>query len=64
MVGETDGPFEDRQVSGVGADGTGKGGEDRESVKRVRPTGRKNKAWFKYCKTLPTHLKLQTAKLC
>jgi hypothetical protein len=62
MVGETDGPFEDRQVSGVGADGTGKGGEDRESVKRVRPTGRKNKAWFKYCKTLPTHLKLQTAK--
>lgn len=46
---------------GVGADGTGEGGKDRGSGKRVRPTGRKNKAWFKYCKTLPTHLKLQTA---
>ena len=24
---------------------------------RVRATGRKNRAWFKYCKSLPTHLK-------
>ena len=46
---------------GVGADGTSEGGEDCGSGKRLRPTGRKNKAWFKYCKTLPTHLKLQTA---
>jgi hypothetical protein len=48
-------------ASRVGADGTSEGGEDCGSGKRLRPTGRKNKAWFKYCKTLPTHLKLQTA---
>ena len=32
--------------------------------KRVRPTGRKNRAWFKYCKSLPTHLKRQQHGEC
>ena len=37
----------------------GKAGAEAGGTKRVRPTGRKNRAWFKYCKSLPTHLKSQ-----
>jgi len=34
-------------------------GQQADNSKRVRTSGRKNRAWFKYCKSLPTHLKQQ-----
>ena len=38
----------------------GHGHDSKPGGKRVRTSGRKNRAWFKYCRSLPTHLKTQT----
>ena len=52
MEAEHDGA---QQGPGHGLDGNNRAAQ-ADSGKRARQTGRKNRAWFKYCKSLPTHL--------
>ena len=60
MEAEHDGA---QQGPGHGLDGNNRAAQ-ADSGKRARQTGRKNRAWFKYCKSLPTHLQKPPGAEC